>query len=78
MCAEDTRPEMSPAERCQKVAEILAAGLIRCRRTTRMTASSGPKESSPAPENCLEAPGGSRLSVPGGQENGEPEKGAPA
>lgn len=59
-------PEMAPAERRRAVAAILAAGVIRHRRTTKLGISSAGRKSADSHRNRLELARESRLSVPAG------------
>ena len=70
--------EISPAQRRQEVAAILAAGVLRYCRMARKTACSTPQESADLQQNSLGPATVSRPCVPagsGGYDAREPEKG---
>lgn len=54
---------MTERERRDEVASILAAGLLRCVRAAQSTLSEADKTSSPGPQNGLDFPSTTRLSV---------------
>ena len=57
---------MSPGERRREVAAILARGVLRLRRIARIGGNMHAPESRNLPENGLELPGETRLSVSDG------------
>ena len=59
-------PSMSPDERRREVAAILARGVLRLRRIARIGGNMHASESQNVPENGLELPGETRLSVSDG------------
>lgn len=54
---------MTECERRDEVASILAAGLLRCVRATKSSPADADETSSPGPENGLDLPSKTRLSV---------------
>ena len=59
-------PSMSADERRRQVAAILARGVLRLRHIARIGGNTHAPESQNSPENGLELPGETRLSVPDG------------
>ena len=69
---------LTPEQRRQAVAAILATGILRCRRITKLTSNAGAKESADPQRNCLEPSRPTRLPVStgsGGYDPRDPEKG---
>ena len=69
---------LTPQQRRQAVATILAAGILRCRRIAKLTADPGTRKSKDCQPNCLEASRTKRPHAPtgsGGYDPRDPEKG---